>query len=145
MSQLEGTHETFSSRLAEYNRRYKHNAVFEASRGQATLPPPLFSDLASVQRASLDAEGNVFFIADGGPKEGLKIRRANLNGQRNSWSFPQVSNYWGATVSRDGHYFIMSVTPEGAPRNLRKLIFLDTVTGLWKDIDLPNQAKQINR
>lgn len=144
-SQIGGTPEEFSSRLAEYNRRYKYNAVFESFRGQATLTSPLFPDLAWTQRASMDALGNVFFIADGGPKEGLKIRRAGLNGQRSSWPFPLVSNYWGANVSRDGRYFVMSIAPEGEPKYTGKLALFDTATGVWKDIDLPQQAKQINR
>jgi hypothetical protein len=88
----------------------------------------------------------VFFTADGGPKEGLMIRRYGLNGQISSWPLPpRISNDWGSAVSRDERCFVMSISTEGAPRNQRKLVLLDTISGAWKDIDLPQQAKQINR
>ena len=76
----------------EYDRRYNNSEVHVVTRGQRSLNPPLFTDLGSARGPVLDENSNVFFIADGGPKEGLRIRRQRPNGQRDSWAYPPKSS-----------------------------------------------------
>jgi len=133
------------SSIDDYSKRYRRNKVFEVERGQVLLNAPLFLDLETTQRASLDYQGNAFFIADGGPKEGLRIRRATVNDQIDSWNFPPGPYDWGASVSGEGKMFAMIITKKGKARKQRELIILDTTTGVWRDIALPREATTINR
>lgn len=147
-SQLEGPHETFSARLAEYNRRYKNNAVFEVYRGQATLLPPLFTDLSYAREAHMDSQENIFFEATGA-KEGTRIRRSGRDGRQTSWSPPLLGSnggtFLGAAIAPDGLRLVMSVAYGDIKNRNIKLMSLDTTNGMWGDINLPHQAKQINR
>lgn len=139
---------------ADFDRLFKRNGVFALKRGQAVLAPPLFPDLGLTRRAILDAQGNMFFEADGGPGEGIRIRRVGLDGSRQSWRHPPIpegmsSSIRGAHVSRDGRYFVVSESV-GSPwggmrRHGSKLMLLDTATGVWREVVLPREAKQINR
>lgn len=132
-----------------FNRRYNNNSVFVLKRGQAVLAPPLFTDLSGARGAFLDAQGNVFFQADGGSKEGIRIRRVGVDGSRQSWSAPphrhQQITLFGTAVSRDGRHLAMALSDGPLRSRNRKIMLLDTASGAWREVVLPREAKQINR
>ncbi|KAF0165809.1 MAG: hypothetical protein FD157_985 [Rhodocyclaceae bacterium] len=146
---LLGPKGSLAKSYGDYTSRYNSSIVFVVKRGQTVLLPPLFTDLGSARGASLDARENTFFVADGGPKEGIRIRRSQTDGAPQSWSYPPHSHeqttLFGTAVSRDGR-FIAGVLSDG-PLSLRnrKIMILDTASGVWREIALPRDARQINR
>ena len=148
MSELEGPPETFSSRLTEYNRRYKNSAVFVARRGSHELGSPLFTNFSYAREACMDSQENIYFIATGA-KEGTRFRRSGRDGRQISWSPPSLGSnggtFMGTAIAHDGLYLVMSVAYGDISDKNIKLMLLNTTSGSWRDIDFPHQAKQINR
>ncbi|MBI4826567.1 MAG: PD40 domain-containing protein [Nitrospirae bacterium] len=144
-----GPESTLAKSISDYDRRYNRSKVIVVSRGQTMLESPMFTDLVGANHPSSDAQGNVFFDADGGPKEGIRIRRVGLDGSRQSWRYPphdsDSSANLGTAVSRDGRYFVIALNNGPTRIKNAKLLLLDTESGIWRELILPHEATQINQ
>jgi hypothetical protein len=146
--ELVGPSGTLAKSYQDYARRYNNSYVFVVKRGQTILDSPLFTDLSWVGQSSMDAQGNMCFTAGGGPKEGTRIRRVGLDGSRQSWAYPpqnsDQSTILGTDVSKDGRYLVLALSDGPMLSKNRKIMLLDTVSGTWREVVLPHEAKQIN-
>lgn len=132
-------------KVTDYMRDTKSNKVHTLTRGQKMLKRPLFEGFSHTHYGSVDQHGRFFFIADNGPKEGLRVRQWSDNAQNSSWSLPMHQYHWGGAVSRDGSQFVMSGTPMDARRQDHELVILDTASGNWRKIQIPGNSEVINR
>ncbi|MDX8399017.1 MAG: hypothetical protein R8K20_02065 [Gallionellaceae bacterium] len=145
-SQLDALTGSFSSRLSEYNKRYKNSGVFVVRRGSKELEVPLFTDFSFANGACLDASENMYFEATG-VKEGTRFRRSGRDGHQISWPPPTLGSaggtFMGTAIAPDGLHLALSVAyGEMSDKNI-KLMLLDTTSGIWQEIELPQQAKPI--
>lgn len=142
LSLLSGTHETFSTRLDDYMKRYKANTVFKVKRG-SSLEPPAFTEFGNTRSGCLDGIGNIYFGATF-LEEGFRIRRLGADGSRSDWKYPPLQSNsmseLGMNVAHDGHFVAMSIK-DGAKN---RFMLLDTTTSIWQELILPTEASQIN-
>ena len=131
-----------------YIKRYNNSSIFIVKRDQTVLDAPLFTDTSSSSIPCMDTQGNIYYEGSGA-KEGIKIRRYGKDGQKTTWPHPPLppdgGGFFSMAVSADGKQLAMSVGHGDLPQHDTRLMLLDTVTGQWRHIPLPNNATQINR
>lgn len=132
----------------DYGGHSNNSQIYVLVRGKATLDTPLFEKYASANDAHMDSEGNIFFLGTG-DSDGTTIRSDRRDNQHLSWPAPPFGesggSFVGSSISQDGRYFAISVIyGDYSDRNM-KLMLLDIASGAWREIDLPQQAIQINK
>ena len=124
----------------DFSDKTNNSNVYKVKRGQAELSMPVLMEFNYSTKATMDKEENIYFFGEN-KKEGLKIRKFWMNGKFSKWSLPTIegsANTNGMFVSKDGKDVAYSFTYYNS-----QLMLLDTHTGIWSEIVLPQTAKEI--
>lgn len=129
---------------AKMETKYNHSRVNRfAITKEFGKPALMFGQLVVANSPGIDANGQIYFLAQPSKTEAMRVYRSNASEEFVSWERMKHLQTRATAVSPNGRFWVEVSRPSLAD-DLNGIYMLDLVDGTWREISANGQAQVIN-
>jgi len=124
--------------------KYNHSRVNRFDIKFAPSKPSLmFAKLIGANSPAIDANDQLYFLAQPNKTEAMRVYRSNFSDEFFSWERLKHLQTRATTVSPDGRFWV-EVSKPSLDDDLNGIFMLDLVNGTWRKMPADGEAQCIN-
>jgi len=125
-------------------KEYNHSRVnrFDVVK-EPSKPALMFGQLVGANSPAIDANGQIYFLAQPSKTAAVRVYRSNASEEFDSWDRKKHLQTRATAVSPNGRFWV-EVSRPSLDDDLNGIVMLDLVKGTWREMSANGQAQKAN-